>query len=736
MIIAFWDIETNGLLRRKREKDGTYHPPLDRLHSLTMILEDTTKPGWERRISCADQPGYSLGESARGWERMSIVEGLKLLQTADLRVAHNGQDFDERAVPKVYPWWKPKEGSIVHDTLLLSRLIYPDIAKSGPNKHKVYGQYIFAHSLKAWGLRLGVHKGDYNGGWMDWSEEMQDYGEQDTVVLKTLYRWLMSQKPATESVQLEHDFAQVIRRQESYGVAFNHGKALALLTQLQVREVALEAKLIEAFGSWWDFGKKADNKAVEHTKSVYGEEAEDEDEEDEEEQARRRNLFYSNREYGEVVIPTKTRRMKMVGLPDVEHKRFGKNGNPLKSIWGPPVMEFTQGHPYTPIKRKEFNPSSRTHIYKRLMAKYDWQPIKFTPGGKKVPPQPKVDEDVLKGLPYPEAQMLAEYMLVLKRLGQLAVGKKAWLKVAEETEHPNGEKTYRIHARVNTNGAVTGRCTHSDPNLAQVPKNSAAVTQYPDAPELHGFACRDLFEASKGMTLVGFDGAALELRMLAHFISPWDKGEYAKIVDEGRKEDGTDPHSWLRDLIGADLLGGMAQGRDNAKTVMYADLYGAGNLKIGSIVIPHSSDREKMELGREIKEKMASRFTAKAMLQRALTEKVEKHGFLNGMDGRKLTIRKAHASLNTLLQSAGALVMKKSLVVLDRDLQREGLKPGIDYEFVLNIHDEAQAEVRPELVDLYMATAEGSLPKVGRMWRMKCPLKAEADKGSSWAHTH
>lgn len=736
-VIAYYDIETNGLLRRKREKDGSWHPPMDRVHMVTIILEDTSQPGWERKISAADQPGYVLGETGRGWERMPIVDSLKILADADLRVAHNGMDFDERAIPKVYPWWKPKAGSMLHDTLLLSRLIYPDIFKSGPNNHRLFPFEKGLHGLASWGKRLGCHKGDYKGGWMHWSEEMGAYGEQDTIVLQKLYKWLMAQKPAPESVALEHDFAAVIRRQESYGVAFNIEKAHALLAKLTTRETILEAELIEDFGSWWDFGKKVDVKAADHTKDTYGEEFEDEDEEDEEEQARRRALFYGNQEYGEVIIPTKTRKMKMVGFPDVEHKRFSAaTGKPLKSAWGPPVMEFTQGHPYTPVKRKEFNPSSRPHIFKRLIAKYGWEPVKFTPGGKKSPPQPKVDEDVLKGLPYPEAQKLAEYMLVLKRLGQLAVGKKAWLKVADETVAPNGVSSWRIHARVNTNGAVTGRCTHSDPNLAQVPKNSAASTQYPEQDYLHGYACRDLFEASPGMTLVGFDGAALELRMLAHFISPWDGGEYAKIVDEGRKEDGTDPHSWLRDLIGADLLGGIQQGRDNAKTVMYADLYGAGNLKIGSIVIPHSSDKEKMELGKEIKAKMASRFTAKAKLQEALTEAVEARGHLIGLDGRKLPVRKAHAALNTLLQSAGALVMKKSLVVLDRGLQRAGMIPGIQYEFVLNIHDEAQAEVQPDLVPLYMETAEGSLPKVGKLWRMKCPLKAEAEAGSSWAHTH
>lgn len=735
--LAVYDIESNGLLKAKREKDGSVHPPMDKVHCIAAIILDQ-ETGQEERWSAADQPGYLLGNSGRGWKRCSIVELLHKIAEADIRVAHNGQDFDERAILLVYPWWKCKEGSKLLDTLLLSRLIYPDIAKSGPNTHKLYGFEKSLHGLKYWGKRLGEYKGDYNGGWLYWSEDMQAYMEQDVVVLLKLFRWLMSQKPASVAVDLEHDFAAIIRRLESRGWAFSHAKALTLLTSLQAREQALETQLIEDFGCWWDYGKKVDSKATEHGKNSYADDAEDEDEEDEEEQARRAALWQSNQEYAEVVVPTKTRNVKMIGFPDVLHKRVSKvTGKELAPKWGPPLCTYTQGHPYTPVKLVEFNPSSRTHIYKRLIAKHGWKPVKFTPASKAHPyGQPKVDEDVLKSLPYPEAQKLAEYMLILKRLGQLAVGKKAWLKVAEETELPSGEKLYRIHGRINTNGAVTGRCTHSDPNLAQVPKNSAGVKAYPDAPELWGKACRDLFEAGPGYQLVGFDGAALELRMLAHFISPWDKGEYALIVDTGNKELGTDPHSWLRDLIGTDIIGKGEPGRDNAKTAMYAELYGAGNLKMGSIVVPTGTDREKMEIGREIKAKMAERFVAKAKLQEAIEQAVEANGFLKGLDGRTLRIRKAHAALNTLLQSAGALVMKRSLVILDRDLQTDGMKPGIDYEFVGNIHDEAQAEVLFKRVERYKEFAEACLHKAGLSFRLKCPLKAEASDGTSWAYTH
>ncbi|WP_420381669.1 DNA polymerase [Novosphingobium sp.] len=734
---AIYDIESNGLLTEKRERDGSVCPPMDRVHTVTIILQ---RPGEdERRISACNQPGYERFTSGRGWERMPIVDALQILELADVRVAHNGQDFDERAIPLIYPWFKPKPGSMLFDTLLLSRVLYPDIHRTGPNPHKLMGFEKRQHSLSAWGKRLGEHKGEYKGGWAAWSEEMQSYGEQDTVVLAKLFKWLMAQKPDPRSVAVEHDFAAVIRRQETRGFAFNHTKALNLLAALQTRETYLEAQLIEAFGEWWAYGKAANSGAGKPEKDNDDDDLAD----DPEEQEKRRLAWLARKDWGDVIIPTKTRRVKLPEFPNVTLPRFSATtGKPLKDYVGPPLREITAGSAYTPVKRIQFNPGSRAHVRQRLIVKYGWEPSKFTKGGKDTPPQPVVDDDVLSALPYPEAKLLAEYYLVLKRIGMLSAGKKAWLKVCRETEQPNGQKTYRIHGRVNTCGAGTGRCTHSDPNLAQVPKNTAGTKQYPDAPMLHGSACRDLFEAAAPYELVGFDGSSLELCMLAHYTSAWDKGEYATVVSEGDKSKGTDPHSWLRDLVGTNLLGAGDLGRDNAKTTMYAFVYGAGNEKLGSIVLPHGTLSEKREVGAEVKAKVMGAFTAMGKLQQAIEQAVEATGRLTGLDGRILRVRKPHAALNTLLQSAGAVVMKKSLILLDASVQAHGLRCGTDYEFVVNVHDEAQAEVLPEHVPLYSRLALACVPNAGTALRVKCPLKAEVAPSPdhrparSWMQTH
>lgn len=764
-VLALYDIETDGLLEPKRDKNQVIiEPAMDRVHCLCIRLKDM-QTGATRNISAADQPGFHKGmrhyytpqggmvpkpllppevapEGAVVWERLPILDALKLLAEADLRVAHNGQDFDERALRRTYLWWEPKKGSRMLDTLLLSRLIYPDIHKNGPNGHRLFPHEKRQHGVEAWGKRLGRHKGDYsqwckeNGidPWAQWRPEMQWYCDEDVEVLDAIFKWLWAQKPSTTATEIEHEFASIIRRLESRGWPFDREQAEDLLTELQVKEARLETQLIDAFGSFYMPVRRG--KTAESLKASWKEEEEDEDAEDEAVQATRYQQFLKDQAGAYMVVPTRSSRRKLVGFPDVTIPRFGKTGKPLKPYVGPPFEHIEMGHAYTPIKLVQFNPSSRAHIWQRLMAKYDWVPSKFTPGGKNKAPEPVVDEDVLRGLPYPEADLLAEYFLVLKRIGQLATGQKAWLKFARETELPNGQKLYRIHGRINTNGAATGRCTHSNPNLAQVPKNTAATKDYPDSPELHGHRCRSLFIASPGMILAGFDGSALELRMLAHFISPWDKGEYADIIANGKKEDGSDPHSWLRDLIGTDLLGPGDVGRDRAKANMYAEVYGAGALKIGSIVIPKGTDKEKMELGREIKAKMAARFTAKTKLQQALTEEIESKGRIKGVDGRTLFIRKPHAALNTLLQSAGAVVMKKALIVLDRDLQQSGLRPGKEYEFVGNIHDEAQAEIVPDIKETYAEKALASLPQAGKLLRLHCPLASEVSFGMSWKDTH
>jgi hypothetical protein len=168
----------------------------------------------------------------------------------------------------------------------------------------------------------------------------------------------------------------VIRRQETRGFAFDHPKALNLLAALQARETYLEATLIEAFGEWWAYGKAANSSASRPERDQ-----EDEDADDPEEQERRRQQWLSRKHWGDVIIPTKTRRVKQSHLPNITMPRFSeKTGKPLKDYVGPPLMEVSAGCPYTPIKRVQFNPGSSAHVRQRLIVKYGWEPIEVHQG--------------------------------------------------------------------------------------------------------------------------------------------------------------------------------------------------------------------------------------------------------------------------------------------------------------------------------------------------------------------
>lgn len=111
-------------------------------------------------------------------------------------------------------------------------------------------------------------------------------------------------------------------------------------------------------------------------------------------------------------------------------------------------------------------------------------------------------------------------------------------------------------------------------------------------------------------------------------------------------------------------------------------------------------------------------------------------GYYEGENKCKLKIRAEYLALNVLLQSAGAVVMKKALCVLYQSLLDKGWKQGIDFAFVLNIHDEYQAEVREDLINEYKVMAVEAIRKAGEYFKFRCSLDGEAKVGNNWAETH
>lgn len=349
----------------------------------------------------------------------------------------------------------------------------------------------------------------------------------------------------------------------------------------------------------------------------------------------------------------------------------------------------TKGARFCKIEYREFNPNSRQQIAERLIKKYDWNPSEVTDKGTI-----KVNETILNGLDYLEAKLLSRGMLLAKRLGQISDGSQAWLKHI---------KKGRIHGNVNTGGTISGRCSHSSPNLAQVPAISSP----------YGAECRNLFISEEDKVIVGCDASGLELRCLGHYLARFDGGKYADIVLNG------DIHTANQKAAGLPT-------RNNAKTFIYGWLYGAGAVKLGAIV--GGSAKE----GGKLQSRFMKKFPAIKKLKEAVENAVETKGCLKGLDGRRMRTRSPHSALNLLLQGAGALVMKRALIECDR----LATKAGLDYEFVLNVHDEWQAEVSKNDADAFAALSIKAIQKAGKYFNFRIPLDGDAKIGINWKETH
>jgi DNA polymerase-1 len=611
-----------------------------------------------------------------------IAVGLRRLMEATEQgtviAGHNVIKFDVPALQKLFPWFKPVQ-RYVWDSMVLARLMYPDLREIdtrlkalGKLPPKLYKK----HTLEAWGYRLGNYKGDFTGPWDTYTDVMGDYCDQDVEVTAELLRRLMTSKfyPGLDSVNLEMAVAWILARQERHGFLFDQQAAGELYKKLAKRRIELEAELAKVF-----------------------------------------KPFYMAGAYR---VPKKTVRTQVEELGENPKAPIYQGKGKARVITGYKfrTMDTEAGAAYQAVKLTTFNPASRDHVANRLTKLYGWKPEEFTDEGK-----PKVDETVLHGLPYPEAKPLEEFYLVLKRIGQLAEGKEAWMK------HVQADG--RIHGAVNTNGAVTGRMTHAFPNVSQVPATRSA----------YGSECRALFIVPLDKEIVGADADALELRCLAHYMARYDDGAYVSAVNLGKKEEGNDAHSVNARAIGLDpkeLIHGKETGRDITKTWFYAFIYGAGDGKLGFILL-QVKGRKAVKRGKESRAALAQNLPALSKLVAAVKAAAKRGGgYIRGLDGRFLRIRSEHSALNTLLQSAGALLMKRALVILDTNLQKEGYVPGVNYEFVANVHDEWQIECDIGLGETIGAMARDAIRLAGESFNFRCPLTGAFSVGRNWADTH
>lgn len=577
-------------------------------------------------------------------------------------VGHNICKFDIPALKKLKgERFEFDVRDVCIDTLVLARLIYSNIKdtdvglmRSGRLPKALYG----SHSLKAYGYRMGELKGTYGeheGAWDKFTHEMYEYNKQDVVVTLKLFQKLMAKGYPLKAIQLEHDIAWVMAKQERNGFVFDKDQAIKLYSELAGKRQVLYENLVSKGGSW----------------TVYN---------------------------GDKIY---------------------KRDNAKRGI--------KAGVPYPQYEEVTFNPNSRQHIAKVLMDR-GWEPTEMTPTGA-----PKVDEETLKtakGIDLTED--ILEYLLINKRIAQLAEGDNAWLKLMKDD--PDGYT--RIHGSVNPNGAVTGRATHAYPNVAQVPAGRSP----------YGEECRSLFRVPTGWYEAGIDASGLELRCFAHFLYPYDHGEYVNEILNG------DIHTHNQKMAGLPT-------RDQAKTMIYCMMYGGGDGKLGEVINGTAKD------GKALKERFFNAVPAYKELcsdiERTLITASEWVGGVNkvtwrkrvhpdnsnlsithsilGLDRRVVYVRSPHSALNTLLQSAGALICKKWVCLVEENMRKAGYKHGWDGDFAMMawVHDETQIACRTrEIAEDCVRIAQESMRQTQEFFKFNCQLDTEGKIGANWFDCH
>jgi DNA polymerase I-like protein with 3'-5' exonuclease and polymerase domains len=331
-----------------------------------------------------------------------------------------------------------------------------------------------------------------------------------------------------------------------------------------------------------------------------------------------------------------------------------------------------------------FNPGSRKQIAERLYEKYGWSAPKTENGN------PNVDATILSQLDYPEAKKLVEYFDVQKLMGQ----------VDDWVSRSSYSRDGRIHGFVNVQGAATGRCTHSQPNVAQVSGDHRA---------------RELWVPHDGEVLLGSDLSGLELRMLAHYMAPYDKGAYADVILNG------DIHTHNQQKAGLPT-------RNNAKTFIYGFLYGAGDAKIGKIIEGSSKQ------GAALKEKFLRELPALAKVKQDVEFQVAKRSTVKLVDGRYAPVRSAHAALNTLLQGSGAVVSKYWMILANTRL-RERFGANVVKQLAY-VHDELQFSCPSAIAEEAGKIVTNAAIEAGTRLAIAMPINAEYKIGNNWSQTH
>jgi hypothetical protein len=728
-----------------------------------------------------------------GPSRESLEEGVDFLRRSHTVVFHNGIGFDLLVLEHNFGLKATHELHFV-DSLVLCQLFYSNVKEEEDfamfEKHKMRpagplkftGDLMGSHSLEAWGLRLNppCPKGDYAermeeqgiDPWAAWNQQMQDYAIQDVEVLTALWTQKLRQRfieaSNKQAIAIEHYMAELMDQTRTSGIYLDLEWTEALCADLERRSEEVAKIIEEEFPPRLEPVKWKYHKIRQGEFEIYPHEREDYErlsKSDEPDDIAERMRTWGNRQRQQLTplmlkFPSAEVYRPHFNLPDgYVREMYGEATNPKvdrkvkDKETGEVIQQVFKGEPFTKVHLAHLNAKSRPQIVRRLL-ELGWVPTEFTDAGN-----PETNEVELAKIEeqFPQAKNIAKYLLIEKRLGQIKTGKKAWLKFVGADG--------KIHPTIRACNTVAFRATHSDPNISQVPsvkmrdvvdaEGNKVVKEVPKVRYVYdhrtklwtkeecgtelkvkqeplkgdegkwGWDCRRCFTVKPGWIMVGSDLAGIEMRAWAHYLWPYDNGKFADIVLN------KDVHEENRVILG------FANRRD-AKSWLYAIMYGAGDEKLGSVIEPTSSPARHKMIGGASRARFMSGLEGYRELNEGLMTGV-KRGWLKGLDGRRVPVRKQHAALNALLQSAGAIISKYWIYFTLDILENEyDLKWGWDNDFTLLLysHDELQFACKPEhQAAVEDACTRGAL-KAGRHLKFRLDVEVGLAHGTNWADTH
>jgi DNA polymerase-1 len=342
--------------------------------------------------------------------------------------------------------------------------------------------------------------------------------------------------------------------------------------------------------------------------------------------------------------------------------------------------------PFSRISIEEPSISKRQLIVNQLL-KHGWKPTDFTEKG------------------FPQLTIKGEPVESLLEVGPFGQSLANWYIYNHRQSQISGFLDHiRDDGRISSiMTGLTNTFRHKHKVVANIPRPTSVF----------GKEMRSLFTVPEGKVFVGADVSGLELRMLAHWMND---EEYIHIILDG------DVHTFNQIKAGLPT-------RDDAKTFIYAFLYGAGDAKIGSIVGGSSKE------GRELREDFFSSIPSLRRLVDKVQNFVRKYGFIPSVDNRKIIIRcfegrpMLHTALNAKLQADGSIVTKRAMLMTHEDVCRMNMQA----EQIIFYHDEYAYESEPDIADELGFVMVDSMRKAGEYYNLRLPIDGKYAIGKDWS---